>query len=563
MDYASLIPYYQRLEQTTKRLEKTAILAELFKNIPPKELKDVAHLAEGRVFPDASEQKIGFSSQLMKRAIGTVFGVEEPAVASLLNTLGDLGKVAEELGKKKRQRTLASEKLTIHSVVETIQKLATLEGAGTVKRKIQLVSSLLSNSSPGEARFIVSTILETLRIGVAEGIVRDAIAQAFEVPVGDVEKAHDFLADYGEVAFLASEGTLHHIQLLPGKPFHVMLAVLVKDVHEGFECVGKPAEIEYKYDGFRVLCHKFKGKITLFTRRLEDVTRQFPELVAYVGQQVTGDSFILDSEVIGHDPATGKYLPFQAMSQRIKRKYGIEAMAKKFPVEMHAFDVLYYNGKSLFDAPFKERRSLLEKIIKEKKKALVLAKHLVTADEKVAEQFYQGALQAGHEGLIFKALHAAYKPGRYVGYMAKLKPVLETLDLVIVKAEWGEGRRAQWLSSYTVACRGKEDALVEIGKVSTGMKEKKGKGVTFEELTKELKPFIQKEQGKEVTVKPSFVVEIAFEEVQRSPTYGSGFALRFPRIVRVRFDRGVSDISTLTEVLKIYAAQRGRYKQAR
>lgn len=563
MDYSNLVEYYQRLEQTTKKLEKASILAELFKKTNKKELQNVVHLARGRVFPDASEQKIGFSSQLMKKAIASVYGTEERDVTTLLNKLGDLGKAAEEIGKRKRQRTLASETLDVKTVIETIQKLATLEGAGTVRRKIQLVSSLLSNASHIEARFIVGTILETLRIGVAEGIARDAIAQAFGVPVDDVEKANDLLADYGEVAVHAADGNLKDIELVPGKPFHVMLAVLVKDINEGFERVGKPAEIEYKYDGFRMLCHKHRNKIEMYTRRLENVTKQFPDVAAYLEKNVLASSYILDTEVVGYDPKTGRYQAFQTMSQRIKRKYNIQEMADKFPVEVHAFDILYLDGNGLFDLPFSKRRALLEKTVHEKSREILLAKRLVTGDEKETAGFYKEALKAGHEGIIFKALDTAYKPGRYVGYMAKLKPVLETLDLVIVKAEWGEGKRAQWLSSYTVACRDK-GKLVEIGKVSTGMKEKKGEeGTTFEEITKELKPLIRGEHGKEVTVKPSLVVEIAFEEIQRSPTYSSGYALRFPRILRVRFDRGISDISTLSEVLGIYAAQRGRHKLKR
>ncbi len=557
MEYSKLANFYRSIEKTTKRLEKADILAGIFKDAG-KDLKDIIYLAQGKVFPLWDERKIGFSSKLMIKAIASVYGISAGEVEKLWSGLGDLGKVAEHLADKRKQATLFSRRLAVRDVIENIRKLSSLEGEGTVNRKLQLVKELLSNASGDEVRYVVGTILEELRIGVAAGIVRDAIAKAFDADVNDVEASYDLLVDYGEVAELARGNRLESVKLEPGRPTHVMLAVLVKDINEGFERVGKPCQVEHKYDGFRLQCHKKNSKITLFTRRMEDVTNQFPDIAKYVKENVSGNSFILDSEAVGYNWKTGKYMPFQSMSQRIKRKYNIEEMAKKFPVELNVFDLVYYNGKSLFDVPLRKRREILEKIVKEKEKKIVLTRKLVSGNEKEVDKFYKEALNIGHEGVMFKSLDASYKPGRYVGYMAKMKPILETLDLVIVGAEWGEGKRAKWLSSYTVACADDDGNLVEVGKVSTGVKEKGEEGVTFAQITDELKPLITEEKGREVKVRPRLVVEVAYEEIQKSPTYTSGFALRFPRILKLRSDRGITDINSLGEVIQIYNIQRGR-----
>lgn len=556
MDYYELAKVYQSLGKTTKRLEKRDILSECFKHAG-KDLQDVVYLTQGKVFPLWDERKIGFSSRLMIKALNSASGIPANEIEKLLNKYGDLGLVAEDIISRKKQSTLASSSLTVNKVLSNVRKLATMEGQGTVNRKIQLVTELLTSAKKDEVRYIVGLVLEELRVGVSDGIVRDAIALAFNIDANEIETSHDMIGDYGEVATLAREGKLHELKLEAGRAMKVMLAVLVKDIKEGLEVVGKPAEIEIKYDGFRCELHKKKGKVTLFTRRMEEVTNQFPEVIEYVKENVKGDDFILDSEIVGYDRKTGKYLPFQKISQRIKRKYNIEEMADKFPVEVNIFDCMLYDGKTLLEKDFLDRRKLLEKIVKEKDKKIVLAKTLISDDEKKIMTFYKEALKAGHEGVMFKNLHAKYRPGRYVGYMAKLKEVLETLDLVIIAAEWGHGKRAKSLSSYIVACRNDEGELVEIGKVSTGVKEKDSE-VTFESITDELKPLIISEEGNTVKLKPKMIIEVAFEEIQKSPTYSSGMALRFPRFLRLRTDKGLDDVSTLEDAERIYDAQRGR-----
>ncbi|MDO8741494.1 MAG: ATP-dependent DNA ligase [Candidatus Woesearchaeota archaeon] len=561
MKYSELVEIYEKLEATTKHLEKTAIIEEILKKAKSDDLKDIVYLLEGRVFPEWDERKIGFSNRLVIKAIASVSGASAKEVESLWSRKGDLGIVAEELMAKRMQSALHARELSVSDVLSNIRKLAEMEGEGTVARKISLVTELVSNAKPPEAKYIVKMILEELRVGTAGGIIRDAIAKAFGRNVEDVEATFNLLVDYGETAVLAKENKLGKIQLKPGRPLKVMLAVLVKSIEEAFEAVGRPMQLEYKLDGFRLQVH-FDGKaILLFTRRMENVTAQFPDVVKAVKENVKGKSFIIDAEAVGYERKTGKCLPFQSISQRIKRKYDIEDMARKFPVELNVFDAMYYEGKDLMELPLLKRREVIEKIMKEEKGKIILTKKLITDDDKKAEKFYKEALDSGVEGVMLKNVNSLYKPGRYVDGWCKLKEVLEPLDLVIVGAEWGEGKRAKWLSSYTVACE-KDGKLIEIGKVSTGMKEKEEEGVTFEQLTKILKPLIISQKGKEVAIKPQIVIEVGYEEIQKSPTYTSGYALRFPRVLRYRPEKPVDEIADMKIVEKIYGSQRGK-KQIR
>ena len=588
MEYSDLVEVYEKLEKTSKRLEKTHILSEFLKTVSTSDLPDVALLLQGNVFPPVEEKKIGVAAKLVLKAISKSSGIPADKVENNWAKTGDLGETAKELIGKKKQSTLFHSKLIVKKVMNNLRKLATLEGEGTVERKVNLISELLTSASSKEAKFIIRLILEELRVGVADGILRDAIVWAYfakdigftydakenNFDVKDrvkynlyadaVQHAYDMTSDFGEVIVAAEEKGLSGLEkssIKPGAPIKVMLYPKAEDIKEAFEVVGKPAQFEYKFDGFRIQAHKKDGKIILFTRRLENVTKQFPDVVKFIEEHVKAKDFIIDSEAVGYDSKTKKYVAFQKISQRIKRKYDIERMAKEFPVELDVFDVVELNGENCINKPFKERRKLLEKIIpSEVSLKIKLAEAVVTDDVKEAEKFYHQSLEAGNEGVMAKALDAPYQPGRRVGGGVKIKPVMETLDLVIVGAEKGEGKRAGWLSSFIIACRDEDsDELVEIGRVSTGFKEKSEEGTSFEEMTELLKPLIMDKKGKIVEVKPKIVIEVAFEEIQKSPEYSSGYALRFPRLVRLREDRGPDDASTLREVESLYNKQRGRH----
>jgi DNA ligase-1 len=637
MKYIDLCEIYDKLGETSKRLEKTHFIAKLLKKTKTEDLDTTLLLLQGKLFPDYEEDKIGVASRLVLKAISVSTGDDISRVEDKWKKIGDLGEVAKELTDTKKQRTLFSQDLSVKKVFSNLRKLAELGGQGSTDHKVQLIAELLTSAQPVEAKYIVRTVLEEMRIGVGEGSVRDAIVwscfpkivgiffkcdkckkyvpsvkkcvecdndidnkfkkelesfknealdiksvddikhlekyefikaedektarEAYNYLVEQVQNAYDLTNNFAEITeCIRKHGLegLFKLNIKPGKPIKVMLYPKAKDIEDAFETLGKPAAFEYKYDGFRILVSKDNNKVHLFTRRLDDVTTQFPDIVSYVKTHIKGKSFIIDSEAVGFDAKTKKYLPFQSISQRIKRKYEIEKMAKEFPVELNVFDIVFYEGESLLKKPFMERRKLIEKIVRQSSKEIVLAKQLVTDDVKKAEKFYKEALAVGEEGVMAKSLDGIYKPGSRVGYGVKIKPTFEPLDLVIIGAQWGEGKRATWLSSFEIACRDDNDKFVSIGKVGTGIKELESEeGVTFEELTKMLKPLIISETGKSVKVKPKEIIEVGYSEIQKSPTYESGFALRFPRLIRIRtMEKGLNDVTDLDYIKKLYNQQK-------
>lgn len=615
MHYKKLAELYDTLEKRSKKLEKTFFISQFLLECNKEDLKDVLYLLQGRVFPQWDERKLGMGSKLLVKAIAVSSGNSSEQVEEQWKKLGDLGLVAEKFLAKKKQHTLVQHSLTIQKVVENIQKLAVMEGEGTVQKKVGMIAELLGSADGLEARYVVRTVAEELRTGVGDAVLRDALVWAFfpkilgifypcakchavnphvshclvcgekmenkfspeknhkgfvapkseaearelyNKDLAAVQHAFNVSNDWGVLAELLQEKGvkgLEHALLVVGKPVKAMLYPKVKDIAEGFEVVGKPAMIEPKLDGFRAQIHRNKESVKIFTRSLEDVTAQFPDIVKAVKTHVRSKDVILDSEITGIDPRTKHVLPFQHISQRIKRKYDIEQLVKTLPVVVNIFDVIELNGETMLDVPFEERRKKLKAVVKDEKHSIEVIEQLITSDLAKAEKYYHECLAKGHEGIMMKSIQGIYKPGKRVGQGVKVKPVMESLDLVIVAAEWGEGKRATWLSSYTVACRDKNH-LKELGKVSTGLKEKSEEGTSFEELTKELKKNIIQEKGREVLVKPKIVVEVIFEEIQKSPSNSSGYALRFPRILRLREDKGVHDISTLQEVHKHYEQQK-------
>jgi DNA ligase-1 len=593
MHYQDLAALFASLEETPRRLKKTFLVAGFLKTVSSKDLDAVILLLQGRVFPQWDKRTLGLSEKLVIKAIATASGASEERIMDEWRKVGDIGKVAEKLMGKKSQAALFSEDLTVAKVFGTLQKIAAAEGTGSTDLKVKLTAQLLTSATPVEARYVVRAVIGDLRVGVAEGTLRDAIAGAYlfpgyaydeeenamtwDVPAGtsqsvvmhSLQSALDRSNDFATVARLAKEKGLvglDEVPLIVGSPLKAMLAQKVQTLQEAFDTLGVPCAAEYKYDGFRLQIHKEKESVTLFTRRLEEVTAQFPDVVAVVREHVKVSSCILDSEAVGYDPATGKYRAFQAISQRIRRKYDIEKLSQELPVEVVLFDVLSLEGETTLSLPYETRRALVKSILAHpKKQTVVLATQELISTQKEGETFYKASLAAGNEGIMLKKLDGVYQPGSRVGTMIKLKPTMETFDLVIVGAEWGTGKRSGWLTSFTVACWDEEtQEFVTLGRFGTGLKEKEeakgedGEGATFEELTLLLKPVVLRTVGRDVTLKPEVVVELAFEEIQASPTYTSGFALRFPRFVRLRDDRGKGDITTLSLVRKTYQKQRGR-----
>lgn len=576
MEYSILTEYYEKIEGTSKRLEKIDFIAELLQKAKKKELKQIVFLLQGRVFPHWDEQKIGVASRLVVKSINISTGLSQDIIEKEWKTTGDLGITTENLISKKQQSTLFSNDLSIAKVFDNLVKLASLEGQGTVNNKIQLISELLTSAKPTEAKYIVRTVLNDLRVGASQGTLRDGIIKAYFTELyndrdGDskeaykdiatlVQHSYDLTNDFSEVVqTLEEKGKegLEDLSLKVFRPVNPMLFPKASDIEDGFSVVGKPAILEYKYDGFRVQVHKEGDTVELFTRRLENVSTQFPDVINIVKRHVTETSAILDCEALGLDKETKRRLPFQHISQRIRRKYDIQEMAEKVPVVLVVFDMLLKGGKSLLQVPFKKRRALLEQSVAVTENEIELSESLETDSVEKGSAFYEKSLLMGNEGMMMKSLDAGYKPGARIGYAVKVKPVLEPLDLVIVKAEWGHGKRAGWLTSFTVASKDSQGNVIEIGKVGTGVKELDNEeSATFKQFTELLKPLIVTEDNASVEVKPDIIVEIDYEEIQKSTNYASGYALRFPRIKRIRTD--LKEPSHIDDIERIYREQRGR-----
>lgn len=563
MLYAILTETYEKLEATTKKLEKRDIISDLLKKTESKDLEKTVLLLTGRVFPVWSEAETGVATQLMIKALTKSSGIKEKQIIKIFKEIGDLGLAAEKSIKEKTQTTFKTEKLTLEKVFETIKRIASETGKGSQERKLNLIANLLASAKPKEAKYIVRTVLEELRIGVAEGIIRDSIAKAYDVSAEAVENAWFLNPDYGEIAKIAKEkgeAGLKEVKIELGKPIMLLLAEKSPSLEKALKTYENPG-FEIKYDGARIIIQKKGEKIWLFTRRLEDVTKNFPDIVKLAKKSLKAEKCIVDGECLAIDK-TGKPLPFQALSQRIQRKYDIEKMVKEVPIQMNLFDILYLEEESLFEKPFRERRRLLEKVVVPIKGKFQLAEHLRTKDLKEAEKFYKKALDMGEEGVIVKNLDAKYQPGRKVGYWLKVKPVMENLDLVIIGAEYGTGKRTGWFGSFVLGCRDPDSGkYLECGMMGTGIKEKKTEDtdVTFKDLTKMLKPLVEKEEGKRVWIKPKIVIEVAYEEIQKSPNYESGWALRFPRFVRIRTEeKPAEQADTLERIKKLYKMQKGK-----
>ncbi|MCD6467079.1 MAG: ATP-dependent DNA ligase, partial [Methanomicrobia archaeon] len=465
MKFKKIVDVYERLEKTPARLEKTDIVARLLEETPDDLISIVIQLLLGETFPKWMDKKIGIGTQLLIKSVANVTGIKESVINDWVREEGDVGKAVGKAVTNKKQVSFFSEELSVEEIYNTLNRIVEFEGTRSQEKKLAYLAKLFVAANEKEAVYLSRIILEKMRTGVGEGIIRDAIAKIYSVPSKSIDDAYFLVNNWGVVAKAAKDKNLEKLGIEPFTPIKVMLAQKVRNLEEGFSTVGKPCALEYKYDGFRMQVHKVGNKVKIFTRRLDNVTEQFPFIMEAVRKNVEGDC-IIEGETVGIKGE--KYLPFQQISRRIKRKYNIEEMAKRIPVVLHLFDIVYKNGKTLLNTSFEKRRKILESIVKEDEK-LVLAKQIITDSEEEGNAFYKEALDKGNEGIMMKNLNAPYQPGSRVGYMIKLKPVLETLDLVIIGAEWGEGRRAHWLATFLLACKDEEGNFVPIGKVGTGI----------------------------------------------------------------------------------------------
>jgi len=550
--YSELSELYTRLEGTTLKTLKTRLVADFLKRTPDEILEMVPYLILGKVFPDWDERELGIGEKLLMKAVSMATGVPERELEDSVRDTGDLGESVALALKRKRQKSFFSQPLTIKRVYETFVKIAEATGEGSQDRKLKYLVNLFMDASPEEGKYLTRTVLGTMRTGVAEGLMRDAIAEAFGVSPELVERAYMLTSDFGYVAKIArTEGNegLSKVKMQVGKPVRPMLAQNAASVEEALREMGGKAAFEIKYDGARVQVHRDGERVLIYSRRLENVTKSIPEVVDAIRESVRARKVVIEGELVavGDD---GRPRPFQYVLRRFRRKYNIEEMIEKIPLELNLFDVLYIDGDVLIDLPFSERRKRLEEAVSESER-IKLARQLVTDDPGEAEAFYREALELGHEGLMAKRLDSVYEPGNRGKKWLKIKPTMEDLDLVIVGAEWGEGRRAHLLGSFLVAAFDTSSGeFVPVGKVGSGFTDE-----DLAEFTRMLKPLIVREEGKYVEVEPRVVIQVTYQEIQRSPKYKSGFALRFPRYVALREDKSPEEADTIERIARLYKLQ--------
>ncbi len=535
--FKELVVLCQNLESTPKKREKTQFIQEFLHRLKAVEISPSVLLILGMVFPDTDARALNVSESTIRKVVSRL-----------------------------QRKTRHPKPLNILEVHNTFCEIATTSGRGARQKREELLESLFLCVTRVEAEYLVRIIFGEMRLGVAKGVMIQAVAQVGGVSLKLAQRASMFIGDIGELARIAvtrgKEG-LSEIGLQLFQPIEPMLAELAKgfDTHctqpTAFEQVftehsGKTV-LEYKYDGARVQIHKQSDKVAIFSRQLSDVTESLPEIVNLTKEMVKADEAILDGEVVAFGEG-GKPLPFQDLMRRFSRVHHIDRVMKEVPIKLHLFDLMYLDGKSLIDAPYEQRWSLLAETCGR----ACLADQIITDNPSEAESFLNQAMELGHEGLMAKSLQSDYAPGARGKKWFKIKPA-ETLDVVITAGEWGHGRRQGWLSNYHLAVRDSEsDQYWMIGKTFKGLTDGE-----FIEMTQQLQTLKISEDPGTVYVKPKIVVEVAYNEIQKSPHYKSGFALRFARITNIRHDMNPQQVDTIGRLQQLYAKQFERKAKAK
>jgi len=506
------------LESTSSRNLKVSLLTKYLSRLSPEEARIAAYLLTG-LPPDVMDRlslNVGWST-----------------ISEGLSS----GPVA----------TLDERPLTLGEVWRSLLSLSATSGAGSRSRRVAVLQSLFQRCGPMEREWLIRILSGEMRHGVNHGLMLEAVASLAGVDLEVVRRADAFVSDVGELAALAVSGGLGGVGFRLFHPMRPMLAEMCGSVAEALSIHGGLTSLEPKYDGVRVQVHIGRGEVRIFTRRLSDVTGRVPDVVRLIRGGVSAGEAVLDGEIVAVDEA-GRPLPFQETMRRVGRERGVEEAAVLRPLRLWIFDALYVDGEALIDAPYEERRRRLEGLVR----ADLLAPRLLTRDPSEGEAFLRRVVGEGHEGVVAKDPGSPYTPGRRGGKWLKIKPA-ETIDAVIVAAEWGHGRRRGWLSNYHLAVLDEEaGSLVVVGKTFKGLTDEE-----FQLLTTRLLSIMTGEEEWGVTVRPEVVVEVAYNEVQRSPRYGGGLALRFARIARIRWDKSPREVDTLQRLREIYRRRLG------
>ena len=580
MKYALIAGAYEKIEATTKRLEMTDYLVDLLKQTPEELIGKVVYLTQGQLYPDFIGIEIGVAEKLALRAVARATGYGEGEIEKDVIETGDLGETTQRFIKKKAQAALFRKPLTVEKVYENLEKMAKATGAGAMDQKINLLAGLLTNATPQEAKYVIRTATGNLRLGIADMTVLDALAIAFgggKEARDALERAYNISSDLGRVARTVVKKGMPGIETFEvsiGEPIRPMLAERLSSPQEILEKLGGECIAEYKYDGERIQAHKQRDQVILFSRRLEDISGQYPDAVSLIKNYVKAEDAILEAECVAVDPDTGELRPFQELMHR-RRKYGIRKAMEKYPVSLFVFDVLYANGRDLTLEPYPVRHQYLEKIIEESDR-VEIAKHLVTDRPEELEAFFEKAIENGCEGLICKSLAegSVYQAGArgwlWIKYKRDYKSgMIDTVDLVVVGAFHGRGKRAGTYGALLLAAYNKEeDRFDTVTKCGTGF--------TDEDLAK-LPRMMQKHEiphkharvnstlDADIWLEPAVVIETVGAEITLSPTHtcamgvvrhGSGLAIRFPRFTgKYRLDKSAEDATAVSEIVKMYRSQ--------
>ena len=578
MEFSIISEMFEMMEKTTKRIELTNILVELLKKTPKKIIPNVVYLLQGIIRPNFEGVELGIAEKLAIRAISKSAGLPIKKIEDDYREGGDLGLTASNIIKIKTQTTFTAEKITVERVYETLFKIAKLEGKGSQDLKMKYISSLLNDATPLEAKFVLKILLGTLRLGIAENTVMDALAIAFTGKKENriqIENAYNVSSDLGKVSLIVATDGLDEIKKFKISLFSPIRPMLADRVQSEKDVIKKMPEqfvAEYKLDGERVQIHKQSDKIVLFSRRLENITQYYPDIVERIGKTLNVNEGVFEAEIVPINENTGEFLPFQELMHR-RRKHKLDEAVLQYPITVNFFDVLYYDKKDCLNLECSERRKILEQIVHEDNFSK-LVPMLFVKNENEIEDFLENSINAGCEGLMLKAPSAPYRAGMRGSNWLKLKreyrnELGDSLDLIVIGAYFGRGRRTGLYGTLLLATYNPEkDNLPSICKVGTGFTDESLDQlyqILSNKVTLKKNPRIISEMEADIWFEPELVLEIIASEITLSPIHktgldlirkSSGFALRFPKFTgKIRYEKAVEDASTGEEVFALYKRQ--------
>jgi len=578
MEFSIIAELFEKMENTSKRIELTNILVELLKKTPKKIIPNVVYLLQGIIRPNFEGVELGIAEKLAIRAISKSAGLPIKKIEDDYRECGDLGLTASNILKIKTQTTFTAEKITVERVYETLFKIAKLEGKGSQDLKMKYISSLLNDATPLEAKFVIKILLGTLRLGIAENTVMDALAIAFTGKKENrvqIENAYNVSSDLGKVSLIVATDGIDEIKKFKISLFSPIRPMLADRVQSEKDVIKKMPEqfvAEYKLDGERVQIHKQSDKIILFSRRLENITQYYPDIVERIGKTLNANEGVFEAEIVPINENTGEFLPFQELMHR-RRKYKLDKAVSQYPITVNFFDVLYYDKKDCLNLEYSERRKILEQIVSEDNFAK-LVPMLFVKNENEIEDFLENSINAGCEGLMLKDPNAPYRAGMRGSNWLKLKreyrnELGDSLDLIVIGAYFGRGRRTGLYGTLLLATYNPEnDNLPSICKVGTGFTDESLDQlyqILSNKVTLKKNPRIVSEMEADIWFEPELVLEIVASEITLSPIHktgmdlirkDSGFALRFPKFTgKIRYEKAVEDASTGEEVFALYKRQ--------